>query len=91
MALSISQSIVHLGSSSSHGGTVITASGKFNVNGILAATNGDLHSCPIPGHGITALLSSSQNKTSGKSMAKVGDKAGCGAIITTGSLDVLTA
>jgi uncharacterized Zn-binding protein involved in type VI secretion len=77
--------IARLGDTSNHGGTIITATSRFNVNGIVAAVNGDLHSCPIPGHGITPLSSSLTLKSNGQPVIQIGDLAGCGAAIITGS------
>ena len=90
MSMSSSRSVAYLGSGSSHGGVIISASGKCTVNGKPAAVTGDLHSCPIKDHGVTALSSSSPNTTGGKALITVGDVAGCGAVITTGSLNVLS-
>jgi uncharacterized Zn-binding protein involved in type VI secretion len=91
MAMTASFSLARLGEQSDHGGTIISASGNdILANGIAVAVEGDLHGCPIKGHGITPLISSSKNTSGGKGLIKAGDRAGCGAIITTGSLDVLT-
>lgn len=90
MTLSASKSVVRLGDASSHGGKVTSASGHCNVGGVAAAVTGDLHSCPLPGHGVTSLTAASSNKTGGKSIVLVGDTAGCGAVMTTGSMNVLS-
>ena len=51
-----------------------------------AATLGDMHSCPIKGHGTTPIVSGSGSLTvNGKSTACVGDKVGCGATIIEGT------
>ncbi len=42
-----------LGDVSSHGGVIITSAVRTMVNGIPVARMGDLHVCPIPGHGVT--------------------------------------
>lgn len=89
MTLKVGRSIACLGSKSSHGGIIITATGGFTVNGIRAAVAGDLHLCPISGHGTKALISSSTNTSLGKSILKVGDRALCGAVITTGPVNAL--
>jgi uncharacterized Zn-binding protein involved in type VI secretion len=92
MAMSVSISLARLGEQSTHGGEIISATGNSIVaNGLAVAVEGDLHRCPIPGHGVTPLISSSLNKSGGKGFIKAGDRAGCGAIITTGSMNVLTA
>lgn len=83
-----STSIARLGDTSDHGGVIITASENVNADGIGVAREGDLHSCPIPGHGVTPLVSGSTRKVNGKGVIRIGnseDHAGCGAIITQGS------
>ena len=78
--------IARLGDSSSHGGTIITCAAVTTTEGILTARVGDLHSCPIPGHGITSILNGSGNfKTEGKITAVSGSSTGCGATIIAGS------
>ncbi len=50
------------------------------------ARKGDMHTCPIPGHGVTPITTGSgRSKTDGKPTARVGDKTGCGATIIVGS------
>ena len=49
------------------------------------ARKGDLHSCPIPGHGITQIITSSPSQVEGQPVARVGDKTSCGATIVEGS------
>jgi len=91
MSMTVSISLARLGEQSTHGGTIISASGNNIVaNGIAVAVEGDYHRCPIEGHGDTQLISSSRNTSGGKGFIKAGDRAGCGAIITTGSMNVLT-
>jgi len=73
---------VRLGDSSSHGGTVITASSRVRVGGVLVARAGDLHSCPVPGHGITAITTGAARcKVEGSPVARDGDVVGCGAVL----------
>jgi uncharacterized Zn-binding protein involved in type VI secretion len=76
--------IVRLNDASNHGGKMIQATGNFTVDGVQACVNGDQHSCPIPGHGVTSVTSSSANTGSGKPIIRVGDKAGCGAALSAG-------
>ena len=46
----------------------------------------DQHSCPIPGHAVTPIVSvASQSTVDGLNIAAVGDKTGCGATIIQGS------
>ena len=78
--------VARLGDSSDHGGSIISSASKTYVNGILVARIGDLHSCPIPGHGVTAITSGSSNfKCEGQVTAVVGSVCGCGATISSGS------
>lgn len=52
---------------------------------ISAARAGDLHKCPLPGHGVTPIVTSSGNTTiNGMGAARVGDTCGCGAVIVAG-------
>ena len=81
-------SVARLGDTSDHGGVIISSASLTKVNGILAARVGDLHSCPIPGHGITAITTGSNKFTcEGKIVAVIGSVCGCGATINTGSGD----
>lgn len=78
--------IVRLGDGSDHGGTMITAGSSVKVNGIPLCIDQDLHSCPIPGHGVTTVIASGSVKsTNSKKVIKIGDTAGCGAVIVEGS------
>ena len=78
--------VARLGDTSSHGGVIITSASKTRVNGILVARVGDSHSCPIPGHGITAITSGSSNfRCEGMVTAVTGSITGCGASIIGGS------
>ncbi len=78
--------IARLGDSSSHGGSIITCSAVTKTEGVLTARVGDLHTCPIPGHGVTKIVNGSGNfKTEGKITAVYGSRAGCGAVITPSS------
>jgi len=81
--------VARLGDGSSHGGSIITAGSTVRVNGILVARVGDMHSCPISGHGTTAIVAGSASVSAdGELLARIGDHAGCGASITGGSADV---
>lgn len=78
--------IVRLGDSSSHGGTVISSADKWTCEGNLIARKGDLHSCPIPGHGVTSIVSgSSKFICEGDPVARTGDATGCGATLISGA------
>ena len=75
-----------LGSTSSHGGTMTSASGtKFQTSAGNVCLDGDLHSCPIQGHGVTAVTGNSTKATcNGKKVILDGAVAGCGAVINGG-------
>ena len=80
----MSKKVALLGDTSSHGGTIITSNqdGAFKVAGIPVAVNGALHSCPIPGHGITVVTSVTiKSYYNGKLIVTEGARAACGAII----------
>ena len=78
-----------LGDVSSHGGTVVTGSITEFVNGRPVARMCDMHVCPIPGHGVTPIVTGSlDTSTDCRPNARLGDIAGCGAVIVTGSLNV---
>lgn len=77
---------VRLGDGSDHGGVMISAGSAVVVNGVQLCLDQDMHSCPLPYHGITPVTATSSVKTTdGKRVIKIGDIAGCGAIIVQGS------
>ncbi|QXH47497.1 PAAR domain-containing protein [Pseudomonas xanthosomatis] len=52
---------------------------------IPIARLGDLHACPIPGHGTSPIVSAAPNTlVNSLGIARVGDVCGCGAVITAG-------
>ena len=77
-----------LGDMTSHGGVIITGASRTFVNGRPLARLGDLHACPIPGHGVNPIVSGSPDTiTEGRPNARIGDVTACGAVIVTGSPD----
>lgn len=51
---------------------------------------GDQHACPIPGHALTPLVSGSSSiNVNGLPVARIGDRAGCGAVIVSGFVHIL--
>ena len=75
-----------LGDINSHGGGIITGASRTFDNSMPVARMGDLHICPIPGHGVTPIVTGSLDTiTEGLPNARVGDITGCGAVIVTGS------
>lgn len=80
--------LVKLGDVSDHGGKMVQASGGFTVDGVAGCVQGDMHQCPIKGHGTTPVSSTTRHTGLGKGLLRSGDKAGCGAsIIGSGSAD----
>lgn len=78
----MSKPLIRLGDSTSHGGTVITASAQTDILGIQVARIGDKTSCPIPGHGSPPIVTGDLTLiVDGKPVARQGDKTGCGAIL----------
>jgi len=75
--------VARLGDQSDHGGVIISVTTQYtNAEGKLVARVTDLHSCPIPGHGITPILTGSGNFfTEGHITAVDGSVCGCGAKI----------
>jgi uncharacterized Zn-binding protein involved in type VI secretion len=82
---------VRMGDTTSHGGVIVTGAMRTFVNGRPLARLGDLHVCPIPGHGVNPIVTGSLNTlTEGRPNARVGDVTACGAVIVTGSPDTMT-
>ncbi len=83
--------IARLADRSSHGGTIITACQKTYAGGRRIARKGDLHACPISGHGVTPIVGNVSPLiiTEGRNTAKVGSVAGCGAVIVTGDVKTI--
>ncbi len=81
--------VVRLNDTSSHGGRMVTASGDTNANGWPLCRSGDLHQCPIPGHGTTPVNASQGTaRCNGAGILQLGDTAGCGASIVSCSPNV---
>ncbi len=79
------QATAIIGSTTDHGGVIITGSPEVECEGSKVARCGDLHICPIEGHGITPIVTAAPGAFSnGQAMARVGDATFCGAIIQTG-------
>ena len=80
---------VVLGDATTHGGSVISASGTYRINGRRAALSGDMVSCPIKGHGVTPIIAGRSARNGGRAMAATGDRCGCGAtVIGSGSVKI---
>jgi len=64
-----------------------TATGsKFSTPAGAVCRVGDLHVCPIPGHGTTVIVSGGATKATvgGLALAINGSVAGCGAVLNSG-------
>ncbi|HEY4317359.1 MAG TPA: PAAR domain-containing protein [Herbaspirillum sp.] len=78
----MSRAVIVLGDKTSHGGSVIEASGQTSSGNIKVARVGDKVSCPIPGHGNNPISTGDVTLTiDGAPVARDGDKASCGAIL----------
>lgn len=75
-------------STSDHGGLYSVVTTRTYVNGLMVLTKDASHHCPIPGHGTTLVVEgSSIGFAEGRAVARIGDAAGCGARVATGSPD----
>ena len=55
------------------------------MSNLIAACVGDMHVCPVQGHGSSPIMPNGSNiLVEGKPIARVGDVTGCGAVITQG-------
>ena len=80
----MSKGIIRLGDSTTHGGTVITATSTMTIDGKAVVLVGDLVSCPLPGHGVNPIIEGSPAWTSdGKQVAVDGCRTACGCTLIT--------
>jgi uncharacterized Zn-binding protein involved in type VI secretion len=78
----MSQAFILLGDKTSHGGTVIEASGNTSTGHIAVARVGDKVTCPKKGHGTCAIVSGDPTVIiDGRPVARAGDKTACGAVL----------
>lgn len=77
--------LIRLGDPSDHGGRMVSASGKATINGVVGCVSGDMHVCPIKNHGTTSVTGTSKLTSNGIRHIRVGDVAGCGAVLVSGS------
>ncbi len=74
--------LIRLGDTTSHGGTVIEASGHSDSGGLGLARAGDMTSCPIHGHGQNPIIGGDQSMiVDGSPVARHGDQTSCGAVL----------
>ncbi|EAA8471446.1 PAAR domain-containing protein [Salmonella enterica subsp. enterica] len=77
---------VVLGDKTTHGGTVISASSTMVVNGKSVALIGDKVSCPVPGHGVNAIVEGTAHWVSdGKLVVVDGCQCECGCKVISGA------
>lgn len=78
----MAQAFIVLGDRTSHGGTVIEASGHTSTGDLAVARLGDKVSCPKKGHGTCPIISGDPTVIiDGKPVARAGDKTACGAVL----------
>ena len=76
------QPFIVLGDKTSHGGTVIQASGQTSTGNVAVARVGDQVTCPIKNHGTNAIVSGDATLIiDGAPVARAGDKTACGAVL----------
>lgn len=74
--------LIVIGDKTSHGGTVIEASGFSATGGIAIARVGDKVSCPKKGHGVCPIVTGDPTLIiDGKPAARAGDTTACGAVL----------
>jgi uncharacterized Zn-binding protein involved in type VI secretion len=75
----MSQGFVLLGDKTTHGGEVISASSTTIVQGKPVALVGDLVICPIPGHGVNAIVEGCEDwSENGRALVVNGCRSVCG-------------
>lgn len=80
------QPVARVGDTTSHGGVIVSGSFTVFTDGIQTVRKGDLHVCPIKGHGVNPVVGGSLTVfADGLSVARVGDTTACGAVIVQGS------
>lgn len=84
----MSKGFVLLGDKTTHGGEVISASSTMIANDKTVALIGDKVSCPIPGHGINAIIEgSSEWSSDGKAIVVDGCHCECGCQVISSAPD----
>jgi uncharacterized Zn-binding protein involved in type VI secretion len=82
------QGVCRIGDQSDHGGHLISTTQHFvKCNGqYVCVIPTTMHSCPIPGHGVTPIVNTPVHNCyiDGQKIVTIGSQAGCGAIMITG-------
>lgn len=85
----MSKGVIRLGDTTSHGGTVVSAAENLTIMGKPVARVGDKVSCPLPGHGSTAITEGDPEWViDGKPVALEGHKTSCGATLVSSLPDL---
>lgn len=80
--------VIVLGDATSHGGKVLTGSPSHTIHGKPIARQGDMVSCPKPGHGENAIAEGDPGFViDGRPVALEGHRSACGCSLI-GSVDV---
>jgi uncharacterized Zn-binding protein involved in type VI secretion len=78
----MSRPIIVLGDTTSHGGTVIEASGQSASGEVRIARVGDMVKCPKRDHGTCPIVTGDPTFiVDGKPVARDGDQTACGAVL----------
>ena len=78
----MSAPVAKLGDISSHGGVIIGGATRTMVEGAPVARMGDMHVCPIYGHGVMPIIHGNMTSSAeGMPVARLGDTVACGAVI----------
>lgn len=84
----MSRGFVLLGDRTTHGGQVISATSTHEVHGKLVALVGDLVSCPIPGHGVNAIVEGCTDwSENGRALVVNGCRSACGCQVISSAPD----
>lgn len=76
------KNVIRLGDITSHGGTVLAASGTASVHGIAVARKGDTCMCPLSGHSPCVIAEGDPMVLiDGVPVAFQGHKTTCGALL----------
>ncbi|MYN43458.1 PAAR domain-containing protein [Pseudoduganella sp. FT93W] len=74
--------VIRLNDPTSHGGKVRSAAPNSSVMGVAVARQGDLCTCPLPGHGVCKIVEGDPYVLiDGVPVAFEGHKTSCGAIL----------
>jgi uncharacterized Zn-binding protein involved in type VI secretion len=84
----MSQGFVVLGDSTTHGGTVISASSTIFIHGRPVALVGDQVDCPKPGHGVNPIVEGCPDwSEDGRPVVVTGCRSQCGCQVVAGTFD----